>query len=69
VSAPAGRRRVVDAVLRIVADPSPAAYYACAVCPYTASVKGRRATAEFVPSIRTTHRATCPGIHPERTAA
>jgi hypothetical protein len=48
---------------------APAAYYACAVCPYTASVKGRRATAEFTATIRTTHRATCPGIHPERTAA
>lgn len=61
-----GRRRVVDAVLRIVAEPTPAAYYACAVCPYTASRKGRRAVQEWVPTIRTTHRAACPNL--ERTA-
>lgn len=62
-----GRRRVVDAVLRIVADPSPAAYYACEVCPYTASRKGRRAVTEFAATIRTTHRAVCPNL--ERTPA
>jgi hypothetical protein len=65
----AGRRQVADAWLRIIAEPTPAAYYACAVCPYTASAKGRRKVTEFVPTIRTDHRATCPGLHPERTAA
>jgi hypothetical protein len=64
-----GRRPVVDAWLRIVADPAPAAYYACAVCPYTASAKGRTDTAAFAADIRTSHRATCPALHPERTAA
>jgi hypothetical protein len=61
-----GGRRVVDAVLRIVADPAPAAHYACAICPYTASAKGAHDTAAFAATIRTTHRATCPGLHPER---
>lgn len=60
-----GGRRVVDAVLRIVADPAPAAYYACHICPYTAHTKGAR-TAAFVATIRTDHRATCPALHPER---
>lgn len=64
-----GRRQVVDAWLRIVAEPAPAAYYACAICPFTASVKGAKRTAAFAASIRTDHRATCPTLHPERTAA
>lgn len=64
-----GRRRVANAWLRIIADPAPAAYYACAICPYTASAKGREKTAEFAASIRTDHRATCPGLHPERHQA
>lgn len=64
-----GGRRVADAWLRIVADPAPAAYYACAVCPFTASARGREKTAAFAASIRTDHRATCPTLHPERHAA
>jgi hypothetical protein len=65
-----GRRRVADAWLRIVTDP-PAAYYACQICPYTAHVKaagrgGASKVAAFVADIRTSHRATCPGLHPER---
>lgn len=61
-----GRRRVVDAILRIIAEPSPAAYYACSVCPYTASRRGARAVQEFAATIRTSHRATCPNLerHP-----
>lgn len=63
------RRQVVDAWLRIVASPSPAAYYACQICPYTASVKGRQ-VAEFAATIRTDHRANCPALHhPERQTA
>jgi hypothetical protein len=68
-----GRRQVIDAVLRIVADPAPAAYYACQVCPYSAHVKapagarGRAKVAAFVETVRTTHRANCP--HLERTSA
>jgi hypothetical protein len=64
-----GRRQVVDAILRVVAEPAPAAYYACAVCPYTASVKapatprGRAKVAAFVETTRTHHRATCPNLH------
>jgi hypothetical protein len=61
-----GRRQVADAWLRIVCEPSPAAYYACAICPYTASAKGAR-TAAFVASIRADHRATCPTLHPRQT--
>jgi hypothetical protein len=66
-----GRPRVVDAWLRIITDP-PAAYYACSICPYTASVKAtdRRdadKVAAFAADIRTSHRATCPALHPERT--
>jgi hypothetical protein len=64
-----GRRRVADAWLRIIAEPTPAAYYACQICPYTASVKGAKRTAAFVAAIRTDHRATCPTLHPERHAA
>ncbi|SEO83035.1 hypothetical protein [Actinacidiphila rubida] len=67
-------RRVADAWLRIVAEPLPAAYYACQICPYTASVKGRgkrdiAKVATFAASIRNDHRATCPTLHPERTRA
>jgi hypothetical protein len=67
------RRQVADAWLRLVAEPAPAAYYACQICPYTASIKGRgkrdlaKVTA-FVTSVRD-HRATCPTLHPERKAA
>lgn len=64
-----GRRQVIDAVLRIVAEPAPAAYYQCLICPYTASVKGAKRTAAFAASIRTDHRAICPTLHPERTHA
>lgn len=60
------RRRAVDAILRIIAEPSPAAYYACAVCPYHSSAKGPR-TAAFAATVRTRHRAECPGL--ERTTA
>lgn len=60
---------MVDAILRVIAEPSPAAYYACQVCPYTAQVKGARLTAEFAATIRTDHRATCPTLHPERHQA
>lgn len=63
-----GRRRVVDAWLRVVTNP-PAAYYACQICPYTASVKGAKRVAAFAASIRTDHRATCPTLHPERQHA
>jgi hypothetical protein len=63
------RRQVADAWLHIVAEPSPAATYTCAICPYTASATGRRAVGEFVRTIRTDHRATCPTLHPERNAA
>lgn len=67
-----GRPRVVDAVLRIVAEPSPAAYYACHICPYTAhtTATSRRdveKVAAFARDIRTRHRAECPTLHPERT--
>jgi hypothetical protein len=62
-----GRQQAVAAVLRIVAEPAPAAYYACQVCPYTASRKGRRAVTEFAATIRTDHRAKCPNL--ERTPA
>jgi hypothetical protein len=58
-----GRRQVVDAVLRIVAEPAPAAYYGCSICPFTASVKGRRKVAEFAGTIRNSHRANCPNLH------
>lgn len=64
-----GRRRVIDATLRIIADPAPAAYYACAVCPYTAEAHGRRNVTAFAASVRTDHRATCPTLHPERSTA
>lgn len=69
-----GRPQVVDAWLRIVAEPAPAAYYACRLCPYTASVKatgraGAEKVAAFARDIRTTHRATCPALHPERKTA
>jgi hypothetical protein len=65
-----GRRRVVDATLRITTDP-PAAYYACHICPYTAHIKatgraGANKVAAFTADIRTSHRATCPALHPER---
>lgn len=68
-----GRRRAVDAWLRIITDP-PAAYYACQICPYTASAKatgrsGATKVADFIRTIRTDHRATCPTLHPERTTA
>lgn len=68
-----GRPRVADAWLHIITDP-PAAYYTCQICPYTAHAKatGRRGAdkvADFVRTIRTDHRATCPTLHPERTAA
>lgn len=65
----AGRRQVADAWLRIIAEPSPAAYYACQICPYTASVKGAKKVQAFTSTIRTDHRATCPTLHPERHAA
>jgi hypothetical protein len=64
-----GRRRVVDAWLRVIAEPSPAAYYACQICPYTAQVKGAKRVAAFAASIRADHRATCPTLHPERQHA
>ncbi|NUP52301.1 MAG: hypothetical protein HOW97_34010 [Catenulispora sp.] len=69
-----GRPQVVVAVLRVVAEPSPAAYYACLICPFTAQEKAtsRRdveKVAAFAADIRTRHRAECPTLHPERTAA
>lgn len=70
-----GRPQSIAAVLRVTADPAPAAYYACNLCPYTSHVKapagprGRAKVAAFVETVRTTHRATCPTLHPERTHA
>lgn len=55
------RPRYVDSVLRIVADPRPAAHYGCLLCTFTKSVKGRDKVQNFVPTIRATHRAACPG--------
>jgi hypothetical protein len=67
-----GRRppqQVVAAMLRVVCEGTVAAYYACQICPFTASAKGRDKTAAFVARIRTDHRATCPGLHQKGTPA
>lgn len=65
-----GRPQALAAVLRIVADPRPAAYYGCVLCGYTAKVRGREDVQAFTKTIRTDHRATCPALHPEgKTAA
>lgn len=56
------RPRYLDAVLRIVAEPSVSAHFGCLLCPFTKSVKGRQKVQLFVPTIRATHRATCPGL-------
>ena len=61
------RARYVDAVLRIVAQPAPAAHYGCLRCGFTQTVRGRDATAAFAASIRTDHRATCPTLHQKGT--
>jgi hypothetical protein len=63
------RGQYVAAVLRVVCEGTVAAYYACAICPFTASAKGRAKTAAFVADIRTSHRATCPALQPKGKAA
>jgi hypothetical protein len=63
------RGQYVTAVLRVICEPSAAAYYACQICPFTESVRGKAATADFAARIRTDHRATCPGLHQKGTAA
>lgn len=56
------RPRYLDSVLRIVADPRPAAHYGCLRCDFTDSVKGKAAVADFAATIRGAHRAACPGF-------
>ncbi|MCU1612555.1 MAG: hypothetical protein JWO98_95 [Frankiales bacterium] len=63
------RARYVDAVLRIVTEPSVSGHYACLRCDFTASVRGKAKTAEFARDIRTSHRATCPVLHQKGTTA
>ncbi|MEE4546495.1 hypothetical protein V2S66_31585 [Streptomyces sp. V4-01] len=49
----------------------PTATYACHLCGYAETVRGRDQVRAFTPHIRTTHRQACPaaGHHTERTAA
>ncbi|MGC5400181.1 hypothetical protein ACPXCP_31130 [Streptomyces sp. DT20] len=46
---------------------APAAKYECFVCNTTETVTGAEAVTRFTQTIRTTHRATCPG-HPTQGA-
>ncbi|MDJ1132455.1 hypothetical protein [Streptomyces iconiensis] len=66
MSAPA-RARYLDAILRIVAEPRPAAHYQCLRCPYTASARGKEKATALAATIRTTHRAHCPANQKEST--
>lgn len=63
------RAQYVTAVLRIVCEPSASAHYACQICPFTQSVRGKTPTADFAARIRTDHRANCPGLHQKGTPA
>jgi hypothetical protein len=56
------RTQYVDAILRIVAEPSVSAHYQCLRCDFTQSVRGRAKTVAFAADIRTSHRAICPVI-------
>jgi hypothetical protein len=56
------RTQYVDAILRIVAEPTVSAHYQCLRCDFTQSARGRDKTRAFAADIRTSHRATCPEL-------